>query len=49
MLFRSKVKSVSQTELVIYLVPFVEKTGNVEIDYEKNIERFYLKYVDRDE
>lgn len=49
LLFRSKVKSVSQTELVIYLVPFVEKTGNVEIDYEKNIERFYLKYVDRDE
>lgn len=44
LLFRSKVQTTSQTELVIYLVPFVENTGNSEFDFYKNIERFYLKY-----
>ena len=44
-LFRSKVQSTSQTELVIYLVPFVESTGNSEFDYNKNIDRFYSKYL----
>lgn len=45
LLFRSKVQSTSQTELVIYLVPFVESTGNSEFDYNKNIDRFYSKYL----
>lgn len=49
LLFRSKVETVSKTELVIYLVPFVEKSGSSDFDFTKNIERFYTKYVREDQ
>ncbi|MCR5614004.1 prepilin peptidase [Treponema sp.] len=42
-LFMSMVESVADTELVIYLVPFVEKNYQV-LSPEKNIERLYKKY-----
>ena len=44
-LFKSKVQTVSKTELVIYLVPFVEKSGNEDFDFSRNIERYYTKYI----
>ena len=47
LLFSSKTESVAETEMIIYLVPFVEKTGDTKLDFNKNIEKYYRKYVNK--
>lgn len=44
-LFKSKVTSTIETELVIYLVPFVEMKGNTSSEYDKQIRDFYQRYI----
>lgn len=45
LLFRKTVESTADTEFVIYLVPFVERSGNAEELRERGIRRYYEKYV----
>lgn len=45
LLFRKTVESTADTEFVIYLVPFVERSGNAEEMRERGIRRYYEKYV----
>lgn len=45
MLFRTTKDSLATTELVIYLVPFVEHSGTTPMQEEKNIRSLYEKYV----
>lgn len=44
-LFRSKVSTTIETELVIYLVPFVEMKGNSSSEHDKQIRDFYQRYL----
>lgn len=44
-LFRTTKDSLATTELVIYLVPFVERSGTTPMQEEKNIRSLYEKYV----
>ena len=43
-LFKKKVISMVETEFVIYLVPFVEKTESEVLSEEENLERLKKKY-----
>ncbi|ULQ59031.1 type II and III secretion system protein [Brucepastera parasyntrophica] len=45
LLFRSEQITVTDTELVIYLIPFVEKSSNTMLDMEKRMRTYYQKYV----
>jgi len=49
LLFSSKTETLAETEMIIYLVPFVEKTGDTKLDFNKNIEKYYRKYVNMNE
>ncbi len=44
-LFKTVVKSTAETELSIYLVPFVEPSGNNEVDYNIKTRLLYQKYI----
>lgn len=43
-LFKKKIVTMVDTEFVIYLVPFVEKTTSEELSEEENLERLMKKY-----
>ena len=43
-LFKKKIVTMVDTEFVIYLVPFVEKTTSEELSEEENFERLMKKY-----
>ncbi len=45
LLFRSEQITVTETEFIIYLIPFVEKPPAAMIDMEKNMRTYYSKYV----
>ena len=44
-LFKKKIESTADTEFVIYLVPFIERTGTAQEKTESAIKRYYEKYV----
>lgn len=44
-LFRKEVESDSETEFVIYLVPFVEKPDNGKVNHDKRLRQYYEEYV----
>lgn len=44
-LFSSKVKTDAVSEMVIYLVPFVEDPGHTYADYDNTVRHFYTKYI----
>jgi type II secretory pathway component GspD/PulD (secretin) len=48
LLFRSEQITVTETEFIIYLIPFVEKVPSSMIDIEKNIRSYYQTYVKGD-
>jgi type II secretory pathway component GspD/PulD (secretin) len=45
LLFKTKQITVEETEMVIYLVPFVQKTSGTVADSEKRMRTYYQKYV----
>jgi hypothetical protein len=45
LLFKSKQTTVEETEMVIYLVPFVQKPSSTIADSEKRVRTYYQKYV----
>lgn len=45
--FKNRVVTMVDTEFIIYLVPFVQKPGNVELSEDDNLERLKLKYKGR--
>lgn len=47
-LFRKEVESDSETEFVIYLVPFVEKADKGKTDHDMRLQKFYEEYVSKD-
>ena len=44
-LFRKEVESDSETEFVIYLVPFVEKPDNGKVNHDQRLRQYYEEYV----
>jgi type II secretory pathway component GspD/PulD (secretin) len=44
-LFRNRKTTVEETEVVIYLVPFVQKSPSAIMDSEKRVSTYYQKYV----
>ena len=48
LLFRSEQITVTETEFIIYLIPFVEKPPATLVDMEKNMRTYYSKYISGD-
>ena len=44
--FKNRVITMIDTEFIIYLVPFVQKSSSIELSVENNLERLKVKYQD---